>query len=93
MSVGRVCTSGLLTGPQLMLADSSTKETCDVCMNTRQLIYTVGVLCVCNVVCGQAPKIMKLPESEAETGVLTNDTRAGSPDPMIALNMIRLQVL
>lgn len=48
--------------PQLMLADSLTKETCDVCMNTRQVIYTVGGFVVCVM-------LAELPESEAETEV------------------------
>lgn len=48
--------------PQLMLADSLTKETCDVCMNTRQVIDTVGGFVVCVM-------SAELPESEAETEV------------------------
>lgn len=48
--------------PQLMLADSLTKETCDVCMNTCQVIYTVGGFVVCVM-------SAELPESEAETEV------------------------
>lgn len=68
VSVGRVCTSGLLIGPQLMLADSLTKDTCDVCMNTRQVIYAVGGFVVCVM-----SSMAKLPKSEAETEVLANE--------------------
>lgn len=50
--------------PQLMLADSLTKETCDVCMSTCQVIYTVGGFVVCVML-----SMAELPKSEAETEV------------------------